>query len=1068
MRAFRTLSRRLGVSTLLLALGGCGGGEPAAVMPASDLDAAIGALVGPGAVALDLSSIPSIQAPVPALGRALFFSRSLSGDGDVACVSCHHPLLGGADGLSLSVGVQSRQPLWLGPGRRLFPDAGLDPVAKDGPNVPRNAPTTFNIAFYDRFMFHDGRVHPLVVERRPNGAGQPHRTPDSFQNLPDPAAGADLTATQARFPVTSLFEMRGYGDFAGLDNQGTRAAIEQRLRQSPEWLAAFRSAFGQADAAPDTLITYGNIQRALGEYQRSQVFVDHAWGRYVRGDKEAVGEDAKRGALLFYRRREEGGAGCVACHSGGHFTDESFHVSGFPQIGRGKNTAQQDFGRFEATQHEPDRYAFRTPSLLNVALTAPYGHAGTFDTLEEVIRYHVDPGAGARRFDYSLQSLSQFEGLQVAYPNIRNNVALAAARFSSSPSRALLENPGLSAGEIAYLAAFLRSLTDACAQNAECLRPWIADAAVDNPDGLMLEACFDEGVVPGRACPPDPPRSQTPPAPPVPPALSLEPDLSAKAAEAARLTSCPNGLGSAGNSTERRFTRLAPATTGIDHAHGYSFAFWTENLVRMQYLMVNGAVALGDVDGDCWQDLLFASGLQGNLLYRGEAGFTFAKLAVGGGAESTSSVAIADLNADYRPEVLMGSYPVSGTDTIFTLYENRWPQMTARASSSTGIRFRRNTSSISVGDYNNDGWPDVIMGLWTVLANAPADNHLWKNLGALTFAGVDAKVGLSGIANAVDRSFAPAITDFNNDGRPDVLMVGDFETSQVFVQNEEGSFAKVTDRSVISDENGMGSTVADFDNDGDLDWFVTSIYTPSPLPGSWGGSGNRLYRNSGGGRFEDVTDEAGVRDGAWGWGSCAADFDNDGDLDLFHVNGYALPDQVWEYYRLVVSMTGTPPYFEFMDTSARLFMNDGEGRFTRAEVDWGVDDRSGGRGVACLDADRDGDMDLVLVNNSAAPSVYRNETGSGAGRHFLSLRLVGNAPGTDALGARIYLEAEGKTQMREVSLNSNYLGNNPLDQHFGLGGAAVVDSIRIVWPRTGQVTELSNVPVNQFIVVAEP
>src|SRR5690606_9277092 len=110
----------------------------------------------------------------------------------------------------------------------------------------------------------------------------------------------------------------------------------------------------------------------------------------------------------------------------------------------------------------------------------------------------------------------------------------------------------------------------------------------------------------------------------------------------------------------------------------------------------------------------------------------------------------------------------------------------------------------------------------------------------------------------------------------------------------------------INDENGMGAAVGDFDGDGDLDWFVSSIFDPTDVEGNWGASGNRLYRNDGSGNFEDVSAAANIRDGGWGWGSCFADFDLDGDLDLFHTNGYPELEAA-----------------EFHDDHSRLFVNNG-------------------------------------------------------------------------------------------------------------------------------------------------
>ena len=113
-------------------------------------------------------------------------------------------------------------------------------------------------------------------------------------------------------------------------------------------------------------------------------------------------------------------------------------------------------------------------------------------------------------------------------------------------------------------------------------------------------------------------------------------------------------------------------------------------------------------------------------------------------------------------------------------------------------------------------------------------------------------------------------------------MVADFRTTKVFLNNQDGTFSNATDVNVITDRNGMGSAVGDYDNDGDLDWFVTSIFI-----GTQGnsGNGNRLYRNDGG-QFVDVTDTVGVANGGWGWAACFVDLDNDGHLDLYHTNGW--------------------------------------------------------------------------------------------------------------------------------------------------------------------------------------
>lgn len=1075
---------RLLASACLVSLLAACGNDAVETIPSDDLDAQVASVAKPGDFQVDVSAFPAITDPVARLGRSLFFSRSLSGDEDVACVSCHHPLLAGADGLSLPVGVQAAGIDQLGPGRKLFPNAVADGAAGDGPNVPRNAPTTFNVALYNRALFDDGRVFVVDAAIAGNGQGQAIRTPDSIQDVADPEAIPNLTAAQTRFPVGSLFEMRGYGNFEAMDNKGSRSAIEARLQASPGWLSAFRAAFAQPSADAQSLITYRNIAFALGQYERSQIFVNNPWRKYLGGDSTAIPDAAKRGAILFFRSIAEGGAGCSSCHSGPNFTNENYYVSGFPQIGRGKNTAGQDFGRREVTQAEDDRYRFRVPSLLNVAKTAPYGHAGTFDSLEAVIRYHVDPQSGVGAFDFTLQSLKQFQGLTVVYPNAKVNSQLAAAAFMASDSRDKLYQPQLTDERIGYLAAFLRTLTDACLDSEQCLAPWIANESEDDPDGKMLSVCFGQDVVPGQGCAGDAggagsgsqmTRSggSTPADVPAAAAAASVDNPAAKAALVATLQQCGNGLATAFNSGLQQFVSLPASASGLTHTHGFSLDDWL-NSGRLEYMVVNAAVAVGDVDGDCWDDLLFPAGRNGNFLYLGMPGARFAPSGVDLPAGVWASAAIADLNADYRPDAILGGFSVPPATTAFTVLKNDWPALDPQVPvAGSAISYYRNTSSISVNDFDRDGWPDLFIGYWTFDQNAIKDNHLWKNLGNFQFYGADLSLGVSSVTNAVDFTFSPDVADINNDGRPDLLVAADFENSQVFIQNSEGVFQKVTDKTVITDENGMGSAIGDFFNDGNLDWFVTGVYSTATDPSQTfhGNSGNRLYRNDGTGKFTDVTDSAGVRNGGWGWGACAADFNNDGNLDIYHVNGYDFPDFLYDY---IVQATGIDMtqlrsrLAEFNNTPARLFINQGDGHFVESAAAWGAGDTGQGRGVSCFDIDRDGDVDIVIANNSGPPSVLINQTGAGPHHRFISIRLVGNAPSTEALGARIYVQTGSRTQMREVGLNSNYLSNNPLEQHFGLGDADVIDSIRVVWPRTGVETSLRNVPANQFLVIPEP
>ncbi len=302
-------------------------------------------------------------------------------------------------------------------------------------------------------------------------------------------------------------------------------------------------------------------------------------------------------------------------------------------------------------------------------------------------------------------------------------------------------------------------------------------------------------------------------------------------------------------------------------------------------------------------------------------------------------------------------------------------------------------------------------------------------------------------------TFTPNFADINSDGYPDILVASDFLTSQVFINQQDGTFLNTTDPGVITDENGMGAAIGDYDNDGDLDWFVSSIYDPNGIAeGGWDVSGNRLYKNNGDGSFEDVTVAAGVEHGFWGWGSCMYDFDNDGYLDIAHVNGYGFSP----------TMTFTQ---EFFSDPTRLFMSNGDGTFTEKALDLDLDDTGQGRGIVCFDYDKDGDLDLFIANNNQPPKLFRNDFGNK--NNFLSVRLNGLPPNTEAVGARITVTVGTKVQMRELRAGSNFVSQNPVIAHFGLKDANIVDQVHVRWP-DGKISILENVEVNQHLTINDP
>jgi cytochrome c peroxidase len=432
-------------------------------------------------------NLPEITDPISQLGKKLFFSQSLSGDLNVACASCHHPILGGADELSLPVGANA-----------IVSDVlGINRVAVGNElDVGRNSPTVFNTGLWRDGLFWDSRVEFV------NGGIS---TPDSGEGIADSTAGQTLAAAQAKFPVVSTEEMLGSTFSQFEDNDTVRDHLAERIGDygtqldaftSNEWLSAFQQAFGSVENA-ESLITFENIAHALGEYERSMVFVDSPWQQYLDGDLTALSDSQKRGARLFLSDNNDNGANCVRCHQGPTFTDESFNLVAFPQFGVKTNEVLGDVGREEVTGDRDDRYRFRTPSLLNIELTAPYGHAGTYETLADVISHYDNPQRSVTDFfdDDEMCQLPQFESMancDTLFSNAESASLFALQELGNrrNGSGARLPNIQLSQQDQADIVEFMRALTDDCAQDIACLEPWIADTVLDDPDGQLLQAQF--------------------------------------------------------------------------------------------------------------------------------------------------------------------------------------------------------------------------------------------------------------------------------------------------------------------------------------------------------------------------------------------------------------------------------------------------------------------------------------------------------------------------------------------------------------------------------------------------
>ena len=501
-------------------------------------------------------------------------------------------------------------------------------------------------------------------------------------------------------------------------------------------------------------------------------------------------------------------------------------------------------------------------------------------------------------------------------------------------------------------------------------------------------------------------------------------------------------------------------------------------------MMTHGGAAAGDCDNDGDIDLFITYGNTGgpdggggpNRLYLNQLaeqgnGLLFEDNAAAAGVANTrpdgkgndrhSGPTFADMDGDGDLDLFLGG--IYGDPN--RIYENlggcRFADVTSN-SPDIETMLATHTLSAGFGDYDLDGDLDMFLTHWATPdeiyelsgVRLRETDHLWRNESdesGIRYVNVSEESGMSEVtwltrtypgtydfpfsAQEFDFTFTPTFARIDDDVWPDVLIAADFGTTQVALNNGDGTFRSLENRILREAQFGMGSALGDIDNDGDLDWFVSSILGPGTniiTP-----HGNRLFTNTGTAAvFVDAAERLGVADGSFGWGACFLDIDNDSDLDIYHTNGFA-----------ELFLTDRD---EYHSDASRAFVMGPTGTYTDEAVALGLARRAGrdaGRGVVCSDFDHDGDVDILELTDAPGNSarLWENRTAA-AGNNFLRIALEGLPPNTEAAGARVFVTAGDKRQMREIAIGSNYTSQNPTVQIFGLGPAEFVDEILVEWP----------------------
>jgi enediyne biosynthesis protein E4 len=492
-------------------------------------------------------------------------------------------------------------------------------------------------------------------------------------------------------------------------------------------------------------------------------------------------------------------------------------------------------------------------------------------------------------------------------------------------------------------------------------------------------------------------------------------------------------------------------------------------------------------------------------------------------------VALFDCDGDGKLDILtvtdstIGGY-LNGGDPMVTLYHQDGDLHFTDVTKSAGLTTRGWGMGVAVGDYDNDGLPDIYV-------TGYGHNVLYHNLGGCKFEDVTEKFHLAAGGFSVGAAWAdydrdgrldlfvsryvnsdirnlpqPGNSAFNYQGLPMEVPVSAGETDFLFHAKPGGGFEDVSDKAGVSNPDkrlGMGVVWADYDNDGWPDLFVTNdmgpnflyhnkhdgtfedvgMVTGTALSAEGRSMGNMagdfadydhtgwlslvvtrygyqpmtLYQNQAGKDFSDATYASQIGKVAYSpvrWGAGWADFDNDGWPDIFVANGNVTP--------IVDTLPNDLKYRE----PIQLFRNQGDKTFAEMADAAGLNDGAlqSRRGTAFGDINNDGNIDVVVYNVGAPPSLFLNDTKNS--NHRVLLRLVGTKSNKEAIGARVAVVTAKASLIDEVRAGGSYLSTNDVRLHFGLGSDSVIKKIVIDWP-SGAHEELKNIPADAIYTIVE-